>query len=84
MNDDLLHKMLNDIHKHVESLDLIMKGDGSEDSPGVLLKLDRLVQAANQEKAKQDRRIVHLWSVVSALAVAILGPWLARHLGLAA
>jgi len=83
MNDDLLYKMLTDIHVHVESLDLMIKGDGSEISPGVLIKLDRLIQAAALEKTKRQRQSAQLWSAVSALAVALLGPWLARRFGAA-
>jgi len=83
LSDDLLQKLLTDIHTHVESLDTMIKGDGTEGNLGMLIKLDRLIQAAATEKTKRQRATAQMWSAVSALAVMLLGSWLARYLHLA-
>lgn len=81
MSDDLLESMIVAIHGHVESLDMMLKGDGSDGNPGVLIKLDRLIQTALMEKQKTTRQATQVWSILGALIVAVVSPWVLRLFG---
>lgn len=70
MNDDLLHSLLQDIKCDVCDLTRMMRGDGTDSNPGVLIKLDRLAIHHQEEKGRRQKAEARLWTALSGMVVA--------------
>lgn len=77
--EELLQQSLHGLHRDVRCIMCILRGDGSEGNPGIVIKLDRLIQAATLERERRQRTEHRLWGAVSALGVTVVG-WLLASL----
>lgn len=67
----------------IDKLDLLLRGDGSEDHPGIVILLDRLNQSSKTREKEQERHQKWLYSLTGGLALALSHRYLSSLFGLA-
>lgn len=67
--------MLRAIDQRLRDFETIFRGDGSDDNPGLVVKVDRLSRESEQRQKRADRHETWLWTLSSGIVLTAIA-WL--------
>lgn len=60
------------VYEEVRGLNLLLRGDGTDSNPGILVNIDRLKQESIVRKRKDHYYLTWLWSLSAGVVLWIL------------